>query len=265
MSINVKDFLSRLVREGQFGNLATLGNAGDQPTLDLLAAMNNRLAAIWSEADWKWARELLKFALTPKVRQYEVTAVSGNFIDRIQLLIPFDSSGLFAPANLVGKPLKGHTDYDFYEHVMQESWNGNSVPGTPTPSYGAPRDYYVVEINPDGNWLIVVDPMPTLAAYMGGFAKAILSTYQLADVAANNPILYFPNGVVNDALFQGMMIDVFLLKGGDLGKAATMEQAFEAKIRRLAKQQIGVTADNTPRQTRMPGVVGRLMRGGRRC
>ena len=40
MSINVKDFLSGMVRKTQYGNLATLGNVGDQPTTDLLLSMN---------------------------------------------------------------------------------------------------------------------------------------------------------------------------------------------------------------------------------
>lgn len=260
-TIGVKDLFSRLIRQGQYGQIATLGNAGDQPTLDLLASFNQRLPAIWGEGDWKWAREPLKFALAPNVRQYEVLAASGNGIDRIQVLIPFDATNTF----LQGRPLAGRTEYDFYTYCAQPRWAGNANGGASSWNTGAPTDYYIVNQAADGNWVIVVDPVPVLAAFMGGFAKALLQAYALADVQANTPIGYFPNGIVLDAVVQGMMIDIGLLKGMSVENAAGLEAAFTAKIKRLYKQQVGVTTDNTPRKTRLPNVVARLGRGRRWC
>lgn len=253
MSINIGDFVSHLMREGQYGNIANLGKTGDQPSLDLLASVNKRLAPIWGRADWKWAREPLKFPLAPGVRQYDVAAISGKFVDRIQILIPFDPTGAF----LQGRPLRCRDDYDFYERIASP---GNPGGTTSSCNTGNPRDYYVVDIDVNGNWTIIVDPVPTVASFMGGYAKAILTTYTMADLVANNPILYFPNGVVLDALFTGCMIDVGLLKGGTIEAAAAKEPAFEAKIKRLVSDQIGVTTDNTPQTTPLPSTVQRLRR-----
>lgn len=252
-TIGVKDLLSRLMRQGQFGNIATLGNPGDQPTLDLIASLNSRLAPIWGEADWKWARESIRFALAPNVRQYTVATVSGNKIDRIQLLVPYDVTGAF----LQGDPLNGRTELDFYTYCTMPKWDANSGGGSSNWNTGAPEDYYIVNLDANGNWTIIIDPVPVIASFMGGFAKALLPTYAIADVVANTVISYFPNGVVNDALFQGMMIDVGLLKGMTIENAAGLENAFQAKIRRMVKQQIGVTTDNSPRTTRLPKVVSR--------
>lgn len=260
MSVLLADFLTRLMREGQYGDLATLGQAGDRVTLDLLAAVNGRLADIWGRVDWKWSREALKVALVPGTRQYSLGAISGNPVDRIQDVIPFDAAGV----NLVGKPIKERTTRHFYSDTAAPGYSSGL--GAAAPNIGYPSDYYIVGLNANGQWVIIVDPVPNTAGFLGGYAKAVMPVYVMADVQANNPIAYFPSKLVEDTLFFGCMVNVGLLSGKLTPQTALpSEQFFEHKIARLVADNTGVATDNTPITTRLPSTVGRLRRGGRRC
>ena len=137
MAIALGTFVSHLKRESRYGQIAV---TSDQATADVLSAINKRLAAIWGRADWKWGRELLSFALTSGTRQYTVTAASGNAIDRIQDLIPYDSTGTF----LNGKPLTQRTTRGFFERHGAE-W-GSTAPTT-SAEYGAPAEFYSVGLD----------------------------------------------------------------------------------------------------------------------
>lgn len=250
--IKLKDFCQHIMREAAYGQLAALGNAGDLPTSDILASINKRATRIWARSNWKWSNELLKFALVPNQRQYAVTAASGNPIDRILDLIPYDQTGTF----LSGLPLSGRETRDFYVRTSVPQINPG---GTTQFNTGFPTDYYIVEMDANGNWQIIVDPVPTTAAWMGGYAKAILYTYLLADVQANNQIQYFPNGIVLEVLYDGVMSDVRSVQN-NIPEAARLDALFEAKLKMLVGEQMNNVGDNTPHTTRLPSTVQRLRR-----
>ena len=257
MAIKLGDFVSHLKRTGQYGQVAV---TSDTPTTDILASINKRLVAIWGRAAWKWSVEPLRFALAPQTREYTVTAISGNAFDKIINLIPYDSTDTF----LQGEPLSNRTERDFYAHcAAPRTWEqaGGVSPGY---NVGFPTDYYIKSQDSSGRWVIVVDPVPSAVAYIGGTAKKILTTYAVSDITANTDILYFPNAVVWDALFAGCMIDIGLIKGMPIENSFALEKGFEAKISRLVEDQIGVTSDNTPPTTRLPPTVNRLRANLRR-
>ena len=248
MAIALGTFVQHLKRESRYGQIAV---TNDQPTADILSSINKRLAAIWGRADWKWGREALRFALVSGTRQYTVAATSGNAIDRIQDLIPFDTTGTY----LNGKPLIQRTARAFFDRHGAE-W-GSTAP-TSSSQWGAPAEFYSVGLDSSNQQRVVIWPVPAAAGYMGGYAKGILTAYVTADITANNPILYFPNDVVLDALFSGVMIDIALIQGMPFAEAAGLERAFESKIKRLVADQIGFATDNTPITTRLPATVGRI-------
>ena len=245
MAIAIGDFVGIVKRLGRYG---TLGNVGDQPTTDILNSINLRGGRVWAAADWRWSREILKFAMVPGQSQYVVLASSGNPIDRIINLIPID---LTATPPVQGMPLVEYTERQFYEKC-------NLRPGW---SEGYPRSYYNMGQNAAGQWQITVYPVPTAAFNMSGSAKAVLVPYTLAMVAANAPITYFPNGVVLDTLLDGVLSDVMAIQGNDTEKAR-LDIQFEAKIKKLIAEQIGVAEDNTPPTSDPPDVI--MRRGGTR-
>lgn len=259
MAIKLNDFLLHLLREGQYGNIATLGVAGDQPSIDVLSSFNKRVTRVWARADWKWYRELLSFNLVANQRQYAVLAASANKIDRIQELIPYDTTGTF----LQGVPLQERDTWNFYQRTSAPSVVGFAAGGEAVYNQGPPTDYYNMGLDASGDWNIIVDPVPIVAGKMGGFAKAVLTTYTLADVLANIPIAYFPNGVLLDCIFDGCLSDVMRLRGLDV-EAVRLDQTFEAKLKMLVGEQIGVATDNTPITTPLPSTVSRIRSRNRR-
>ncbi len=257
MSIKLGDFVVHLKREGKFGQIAI---TNDQPTADILTSINKRLAPIWARHEWTWGRELLAFDLAANVRQYAVTSVSGNKIGRIQDLIPYDSTGTF----LNGQPLKQRTTRKFFE-----------LHGTPrglaaSPDYsieGGPAEYYQVDVDATNVRNVVIWPTPQRVSKMGGFAKGLLTSYTIADIVANNPILYFPNDLVLDSLFAGCMIDIALIQGMTVENSFALEGAWKRKISDLVSDAAGDATDNTPITTSLPVSVGRMrsrIRGRRR-
>jgi hypothetical protein len=252
LSINLGDFISHSKREGTYGNVAIppAQYATDQPTIDILASINKRATRIWARADWKWSQELLAFNITPAVRQYSVLAVSGNPIDRIKSLIPYDKTGTY----LRGAPIRERTIESFYSKLPEQR------DGTPCTA-NVITDYCNIGQDAAGNWNVIVYPLPNIASKMGGYAKAVLYTYLMADVVANIPIKYFPNGVVLDSLYEGVMSDIAKIRGQDV-EAIRLDQSFEAKVKRLVGEQIGVATDNSPITTALPATVNR-MRGRR--
>lgn len=260
MGIGIGDLAKRIVREGQYGSLASLGQLTDQPSIDIINSINSRMAPIWGRGDWKWTNEAISIVLVPLQRTYNVGTVSGNLIDRIKDIIPYDPTNTF----LQGAPLKEHTARDFYQYVAQPRWDGNSVGGPASYNQGYPSDYYIVGLV-NGVWSIQVDPVPITAGKLGGFAKSLRTIYTTADIIANTAIAYFPNDVVIDPLFYGCMIDIGLIR--QILTATTSipaEQTFKRKIDQLWSDQSEVATDNTPPTTRLPNTVVRLRRRGRR-
>ncbi len=248
MAIALGTFVQHLKRESRYGQIAV---TSDQATADILSSINKRLALIWARAEWTWGREILSFAISNGVRQYTVAAASGNAIGRIQDLIPYDSTGTF----LNGRPLIQRTTRGFFERHGAE-W-GSVAPSTPA-EYGAPAEFYSLGLDSSNRQRVVIWPTPGSASTMGGFAKALLTTYVNADVVNNTAIAYFPHDVVLDALFSGVMIDMALIQGMPVAESFAMERAFENKIARLVADQIGFATDNSPIQTRLPATVSRI-------
>lgn len=248
MTIKIGDFVSHLKRESRYGQVAV---TNDPATNDILTSINKRLAPIWARREWEWGRELLAFDLAVGVRQYAVAAVSGNKIGRIQDLIPYDSTGTF----LNGQPLKQRTTRKFFE--LHGAPRGSSPAAEQTDGEG-PSEYYQVDVDATNVRNIVIWPTPTAVSKMGGFAKGLLTSYTLADIVANNPILYFPNDVVLDSLFSGCMIDLALVQGMTVENSFSLEGAWKRKITDLVSDVAGDSIDNTPITTQMPGTVSRM-------
>jgi hypothetical protein len=248
MTIKLGDFVAHLKREGRYGQVA---NTNDPPTNDILTSINKRLVPIWARHEWEWGREPLSFNIVAGVRQYDVASASGNAIGRIQDLIPFDSSGTF----LNGKPLKQRTTRKFFE-LHGADWGAQAQ--YDIGDYAGPKEYYQVGVDATNKRSIVLWPTPSAASKMGGYAKGLLASYTLADLVANNPILYFPNDLVLDALFSGCMIDIAMLQGMTVENAFSLEGAWKNKIRDLVSDAAGDSKDNTPITTALPATVGRL-------
>lgn len=247
MAIKLGDFIGIVKRESRYG---TLGNNGDQATLDILNAVNVRATRIWGAAEWKWRREALAIPMVVGTNEYTVETVSGGLIDRILNIIPLD---LTVSPPIQGQPLKERTEREFYLKCDMR----------PQSNSGAPTDYYNKGMNAAGKWTIVVWPAPTSVFTMSGSAKMVLTDYVLADVVANNPITYFPNGVVLDALLAGVMINVARIQGMTELEAVGAEEAWERKIKRLIGEQIGVATDNTPLTSPLPDYIVSRRRGRR--
>ena len=257
--MNLKDFMSYLERKYQYGVLGNLGNANDQPTLDILNFINQRGTDIWAEADWKWSRELLSIVLVPNQRQYVVSVVSGNPIDRIQDLIPYDPTGAF----LQGEPLQERTIRDFYKRNDDGVWLANSVPSSAPGPVGFPCEYENLGLDANGNWNVIFSPLPNTAGKIGGYAKPVLYAYTIADVAANVAFKFFPNNVQIGALSDGVGSDIRQVQNNFV-EAARLDGLFKSKLAKLVKTQTGVATDNSPITTRLPSIVRRMYRGRRR-
>lgn len=242
MSINIGDLINIIKRVGRYG---TSGLNTDQAAVDILNSINLRGARIWGAGDWRWKREILSFAVTPGAVQYGVTALSGNAIDRILDLIPNDPT---VSPPVAAAPLEQMEIGDFYLKCPQ---SGQS-PDVPT-------KYINIGQDANGVWQVIIWPSPSSAFTMSGFAKAVLTTYTAADVTANNPILYFPNGIVLDALLAGCLIDVGRIQGMSQETALASEGEWEKKIRHLLGEQIGVATDNTPKTAPMPNRIADRM------
>lgn len=242
MAIALNDLIGMLKRVGQYGSF---GTTVEQATTDILNSINARSARIWSAADWKWKREVLSFAVTPGIVQYAVTSKSGNAIDRILDLIPNDPT---VSPPIAGAPLDQMEIGDFYLKCPQSG----QLPSVPT-------KYINIGQDANGRWQVIIWPSPSSTFTMSGYAKAVLATYVMADVVANNPILYFPNGVVLDALMSGCLIDIGRIRGMTPETALAAESAWENKIRLLKGEQIGVSADNSPKTAPMPDRIVRRM------
>lgn len=250
MAIALGDFVNHIFRESQYGQT---GIYTDQTVTDVVASINKRGARIWGRADWKWKRELLEIDLVADTRQYVVAAASGNDIDRILSIIPYDPTMTF----LQGEPLTERTTRAFYARVTQPPWRNADGGGSSASNRGYPTDYYNLGTDSNGDWNIIVDPVPSAVGKLGGYAKAVLTTYTVANVVSNIAIAYFPNDVVLDCLFEGVMSDVERVKG-DKVEAVRLDQSFQAKLKQLVSEQIGVATDETPIVTAMPPTVNKM-------
>ena len=236
MAINLNDFITILKRNGRYGTPAVLG---DQNTADILASINMRGATIWGFSDWKWKLEPLSIPVNPNTNAYNVSAASGNPIDRIHSIIPHDPS---VTPPVLGAPLQEMEIEDFYRETQRQ------FPSPPD----QPCKYCNLGMNAAGQWQILIWPVPGSAFTMTGYAKAVLYTYVQADVLANNPIQYFPNGVVLDALYSGCMIDIDSIQGLPALSRASAEEAWLRKLKTLAADQASVARDNSPITTPPP-------------
>lgn len=244
MAIALNDFFKIVKRQSRYGSPDILT---DQATLDILDIFNVKITRIWGKWDWKWQRQKLSFAVTPGTTEYQVkTATAGQKVDRILNIIPRD---LTTTPPTLGKPLTQMEIGPFYDMLAEMP----IVPALPT-------KFINEGLDAAGYWKIVIWPSPASAFTMGGYAKAVLTTYVLADVTANNPILYFPNDVINDCLLDGVMSSVKAIQGDDAEKVR-LDQMFENKLKMLVTEQSGVGRDNSPPTTKPPRVHGNSRRG----
>lgn len=268
------DFVTWIKRESRYGGAPVVTGpaaANDLPTLDILTSVNARRKRIWRKPGaWPWFIEQLSFAIIPGTVVYPVRAASGNLIDRIQNLIPIVTANT---PGISGKPLTQRTARQFANDTRDyANYPAGGGQGIYT---GTPQIYKNLgQIN--GLWNVQLWPSPAIGFTMGGDAKGVLNTFLIGDVtgtppfsagnttgAANPPLDYFPDGVVEDILFEGVMSDVDYIQG-DKDGARTKDLSFEAKIKLLAAEEADAAKDNTPITRPLPALVrARMARRGR--
>ena len=234
--MNLNDFIVVVKRECRYGDP---GATTDQATADILAEVNIRRKRIWRKFDWAWAMEELSFSLTTSTNRYAVTALADptKVVDRLSTLYPIDTS---VTPNVKGEPLVQLPLHEYYR------WCAS---GTQMPDF--PSRYVNFGRNSAGLWTIEVWPTPARAMTMGGWAKKILTTMTAADVAANTSFDYFPDGVVEDVLLDGVKSGIFHVQGAD-AEAARLDLAFEAKLKLLVSEQAPAGLDNSPPTSPVP-------------
>lgn len=263
--MNLVDFIDWVKRESHYGGSPILTGAAavDLPTIDILRSLNARRKRIWRKSDWDWQYTQLSFACNTTTHTYAVTPlVAGTGIDRIRNLIPYDSTA--TPA-VYGKPLTQRTERQFFDEIMNY----------PSTYSGVPEKYLSLGRSAaTGLWQVRIWPTPSSAFTMGGSAKGVLNTFLIGDVTGvapfsagnlssviNPPMDHFPDGVIEDILFEGVMSDVDYIQG-DKAAARDKDMAFEAKIKLLAAEQANAAKDNTPITRPLPKLVRRRMSGG---
>ncbi len=267
--MNLVDFMTWVKRESRYGGAPIISGAAaaaDRATLDILTSINARRKRIWRKSEnWDWQYTQLAFAVTPGTVNYAVTPlVAGAGIDRIRNIIPNDST-VVPPIS--GKALTLRTERQFFEEINNYD-----------PNYsGIPEKYLNMGRDPvTGLWQIRIWPGPVSAFTMGGSAKGVLNTFIIGDVTGvapfsagniagviNPPLDYFPDGIIEDVLFEGVMSDVDYIQGDKEG-ARNKDQSFEAKIKLLAAEQASAAKDNTPITRPLPLLVRRRMASRRR-
>lgn len=254
----VNDFINLVKRERRYGASATVvngvvtaGTIADQPTFDILTEVNVRRKRVWAKWDWKWTMEPLAIPVVPNMNAYNVVAKSGNPIDRIRSLIAYDPT--VAPP-VLGRPLQEMEVEDFYASTQRLYPN---VPDTPS-------RYCNLGQNAAGQWQVLIWPTPAVAFTLGGYAKGVLKTFTLADLTAGTAFDYFPDGVVESVLLDGVTAGIMAVMGNDAG-AAQKELMFEAGCKQLVGEQAGVAHDNSPITTPPPPwYTGRARRRSKR-
>lgn len=233
--MNIADFLNIIKREGRYG---TVNDNTDQAATDILNSINIRGKRIWSAHDWAWALEELSFALTVGSNGvYSVTSVSGSLVDRITDLYPVDTT---VTPNTTGKPLRQVTRQDYYGWVGA----GSQIPGDPT-------RYVNLGRNSAGLWQVLIAPPPATATTIKGWAKKILTTYVAADLTANTAFGYWPDGIIEGILKDGVLSDVERIQG-NVPESARLDQSFEFKIKMLVDEQTNVGRDDGPLDNPVP-------------
>lgn len=272
--MNLNDFIIWVKQEGRYGNAPVQNTAQDLPTLNILTSLNARRKRIWRKSDWPWSYAQLSFLISPGTVIYNVAAVGGVSIDRIHNLIPNDPT---ANPPVSGKALEQRTERQFFNE-MQGYYQPPQPAGNPgAPVYTAiPTKYLNLGKTPAGIWQVRIFPSPSSSFLMGGSAKGVLNTFLIGDVtgvaplsagnitgAANPPLDYFPDGVIEDILFEGVMGDVAACQG-NAAEAVRRDGVFENKLRLLAAEEADAAKDNTPQQRKLPASVARRMRSRRR-
>ena len=268
--MNLCDFIVWIERESRYGTGVTGAQAvGDQPTLDILTSTNARRKRIWRKTDWSWSYEPLSFVVTPGGVSFDVLSVSGRSIDRIWNLIPNDPT---AVPPMSGKPLSQVCERKFFE--ILSSYGPSAAPCGPASD--CPRVYVSLGRSAAGVPRVRLFPAPASQFKMGGSAKGVLNTFLIGDVtgiapfsagniaqAINPPFDYFPDGIVEDVLFDGVLSDVLRIQG-DNDRADRLNSSFESKVKLLAAEEANANRDNSPITSPLPALILRRRHGGSR-
>lgn len=226
--MGINDFANIIKRQGRYGLPATLT---DTATTDILSSINVRRKQIWSYWNWSWVLEQLAIPIIVNQTQYTVVAKSGNPIDRITDLIPQDAS--VVPA-VWGPPLDELERQDFF------TWFAAQPQNTPD----IPAKYVNIGMDANQRWQIILAPAPAQAFTMSGYAKKKLATYTIADINANTPMDYFPDGVVEFVLIDGCLSDIFHIQGQDV-ESARLDTQFNAKLLGMKVGQDNASRDDS--------------------
>lgn len=221
--MNVNDFVNMVKRAARYGST---GTTGDQAATDILNSLNMRRKRIWAKWNWGWALTPITLTLTEGTKAYTLETK----VDRITDLYTIDTS--VSPSE-TGEPLKQCTRQEFYRWIAND-----------TQVNGVPEKYINIGLDASGYWNIVIAPPPLANLSLGGYGKKILTTYTAADLVANTAFDYFPDGIIEDVLWDGVLSDASRIQG-ETAEAARLDISFEEKLKLLVQEQAGAATDDT--------------------
>ena len=221
--MKVNDFCNMVKRASRYGST---GTTADQPATDILNSINLRRKRIWAKWNWPWALTALSETLVAGTTEYTLTTK----VDRITDLYIVDNS--VSPNEIEG-PLKQCTRQDFLRWVA-----------TGTQTNGIPDKYINLGLASTGYWQVKINPPPQASLLLKGWGKKILATYTSADLVANTDFDYFPDGIIEDVLWDGVLSDACRIQG-ETDEAARLDMSFEHKLKLLVQEQAGAATDDT--------------------
>lgn len=241
--MHVCDFMDMVKRESRYGSPSVLT---DQATLDILASIILRRARVWAKWSWPWSKEPLSFTVGSSTDEYAATATSGNKYARILVLVPKSGTTIY-------KPLIQMEEREFYD------WFASQQPAVPD----APTRYINTGLNASGIWTVKIWPKPESAFTIFGSGKKNLAALTIADVTGNTEFDYFPDGIIEDVLFDGVLGDAHKLQGND-AEGARLDMAFEYKLKQKVQEQVDAARDDTPITSPVPDMYrhNKRARGG---
>lgn len=180
--MNLGELVKTLKRTSRYGNP---NDTGDQITLDILRYINMRGQKIWRAAEWDWSFEEISFTQAAGVADKTLDATIGN--------IDFLSAD-------GGPPLKAFTRRTYQQWIKNHSVELSSD------DTGEVFGYIKLGRDTSNGIKIRFVRTPSAAVAITGWGKTRLTEYEVADIASNTSLSYFPLEF-HDILFQGALAD----------------------------------------------------------
>lgn len=181
--------------------VSDVNTTNDQPTTDIINFLANRMYQFWRAHSWHWL--LVPISIQTVIGQTDYSIISttdtpgqrGSVGDIVALTV-----------GVQGK-LKSRTLQYYYDRLLNNQIDPTSGLAT-VPANGTITDYVKIGRDANDNMLLRFWRPPDVAAIVTGFGKKRIVKPILADIAAGNPINYFPDEVC-DILELGVEADIY--------------------------------------------------------